>query len=297
MAIGNKGLTRVYILPGLQTLQTTHGIPAHTLLKAALAFANTLWTHSDSAFFRSLQSGRQWPFMDPQLAAHLPSAADVAGPTFQASCDVVHFRPDRSETVGELLCKMKRDQEVATRYEHTPLSLALATLCEADRYALMERGLSQLFNFLPGGLSSSVRDDDGGDDVGGGGSKSRLRQVQSEMNADTGLQWDFTLQGPGRVGLFVRWDGCQLGRAEVEGMCEDFGRVVGFLVGEGNWGRRLGEFGRGEMRLGREEEEAMTVRCERVKMKADGGTEKMMVDCGKETACHVEYVEDCLLSI
>jgi hypothetical protein len=41
----------------------------------------------------------------------------------------------------------------------------------------------------------------------------------------------------------------------------------------------------------------MTVCYERVKMEADFGTEKMMVDCGKETACHVEYIEDCLLSI
>ena len=235
MAIGNKGLTRLYTLPGLQHLQTTHGIPAHTLLKAALALANTLWTHSDSAFFRSLQSGRRWPFMNPRLAAHLPSAADVAGPTFQASCDVVHFLPDRSETVGELLRRLKRDQEIATRYEHTPLSLALAALCDADRDALMERGLSQLFNFLPGNVS-------GDDGMRSGGSKSRLQQVQSEMNADTGLQWDFTLRGPGRVGLFVRWDGCQLGRAEVEGMCEDFGEVVGFLAGEGSLGRRLREF-------------------------------------------------------
>ena len=95
--------------------------------------------------------------------------------------------------------------------------------------------MSQLFNFLPGNVS-------GDDGMRSGGSKSRLQQVQSEMNADTGLQWDFTLRGPGRVGLFVRWDGCQLGRAEVEGMCEDFGEVVGFLAGEGSLGRRLREF-------------------------------------------------------
>jgi aryl carrier-like protein len=214
MYIGNKGLTRVYELPDLKQLQNQHGFAAHTILKASLALANVDWTGTNTSFFRSLQSGRQWPFMDQKLAAYLPSASDVAGPTFQASCDVVHFSHDRHETVGDLLQKMKADQELASRYEHTPLSLALAQLSEADRDAMMERGLSQLFNYLPAARNEGI---------------TKLEQVQSEMNADTGLQWDFTSLGAGRIALFVRWDGCQLRKAEVEDMLEDFGDVVAFV--------------------------------------------------------------------
>jgi aryl carrier-like protein len=226
MAMGNKGLTRMYELPGLKQLQSQHGIAAHTVLKASLALANIDWTGTNTSFFRSLQSGRQWPFMDPRLAAYLPHASDVAGPTFQASCDVVHFSPDRHETVGDLLQKMKADQELASMYEHTPLSLALAQLSDVDRNALMERGLSQLFNYLPAGRDEGL---------------TKLEQVQSEMNADTGLQWDFTSLGAGRIELFVRWDGCQLRKAEVEDMLEDFGDVAAFVSQPQNRDRMLSD--------------------------------------------------------
>jgi aryl carrier-like protein len=226
MSIGNKGLSRVYELPGLKQLQSQHGFPAHTVLKASLALANIDWTGTNTSFFRSLQSGRQWPFMDQKLASHLPSSTDVAGPTFQASCDVVHFSPDRHETVSDLLQKMKANQELASRYEHTPLSLALAQLSEADRNAMMERGLSQLFNYLPAGRDEGI---------------TKLEQVQSEMNADTGLQWDFTSLGTGRIELFVRWDGCHLRKAEVENMLEDFGDVAAFVSQPQNRDKKLSD--------------------------------------------------------
>jgi hypothetical protein len=189
----------------------------HTVLKASLALANTDWTGTNVSFFRSLQSGRQWPFMNANLAAHLPSATDVAGPTFNASCDVVHFLPDGYETVGDLLQKMRADQEVANLYEHTPLSLALSQLSEADRNALLDRGLSQLFNYLPNTRDTGA---------------TKLVQVQSEMNADTGLQWDFTSLGSGRIELFLRWDGCH------------FGDVAQFLSQFENWDKPLADRGK-----------------------------------------------------
>lgn len=49
MAIANKGLERVYRLPGLEHLQRKYGIAAHTVLKAALALANTDWTGTSTA--------------------------------------------------------------------------------------------------------------------------------------------------------------------------------------------------------------------------------------------------------
>lgn len=222
MAIANEGLTRQCLLPGLRVLRERHSIPVHTILKAALALVNTDWTGSNSAFFRSLQSGRQWPFMDPGLASHLPSAADVAGPTLQASVNVVHF--GRPETVGEFMQRMKADQEVANHYEHTPLGLALSQLSKADRDALMVHGLSQLFNYVPNNRVFAF---------------ARLIRIQDEMNADTGLHWDFTYLGGGNVEIFVRWDDCHLRKVELEAMLVDIEKVLTWVSDPVNWERSL----------------------------------------------------------
>ena len=225
MAIANRGLTSVINLPDLRHLQEKYGIAAHTVLKASLALANTDWTGTRTAFFRSLQAGRQWPFMDPALASLLPSAVDVDGPTLQASFNVIHF-DDATETVGSLLQRLKSEQELATRYEHTPLSLAMANLSAADRNALLERGLSQLFNWKPSSKHMALQ---------------KLRQVQSEMNADTGLHWDFTYLDMQSVEVYVRWDGCHLRKSEVESMLHDIANVAAWITQPESWGSRLSE--------------------------------------------------------
>ena len=225
MAIANRGLTKVINLPNLRHLQEKYGIAAHTVLKASLALANTDWTGTSTAFFRSLQSGRQWPFMDTALASLLPSAVDVDGPTLQASFNVVHF-DDGTETVGNLLQRLKSEQELATRYEHTPLSLALANLSVTDRSALLERGLSQLFNWRPSSKHMELQ---------------KLRQVQSEMNADTGLHWDFTYLDMQSVEVYVRWDGCQLRKNEVEDMLHDIEKVAKWITQPACWETKLSE--------------------------------------------------------
>lgn len=163
--------------------------------------------------------------MDPLLAAHLPSAADVDGPTIQPSFNVVQFENDE-ETVGSLLLRMKADQDMATRYECTPLSLALGYLSEPDRTALMERGLSQLFNWLPSGRHMGLN---------------KLHAVRNEMNADTGLHWDFTYVNVSTVELFVRWDGCHLRSRDVESMLDDIESAALWLSESGCWERRLSE--------------------------------------------------------
>ncbi|KAK5123139.1 hypothetical protein LTR85_003337 [Meristemomyces frigidus] len=209
----SDGLARVYHLPGLEQLRTKHNIAAHTVLKASLALANTDWTGTQTAYFRSLQCGRQWPFMDPALASHLPSAVDVDGPTLQASFNLIKFDKDR-ETVRDLLERMKADQDLATRYEFTPMGMAMAQLSELDRSAVMERGLSQLFNWVPNNRHLELK---------------RLQQIQSEMNADTGLHWDFTYLDVKRVEVYVRWDACQLKKTEIECMLDDMEKVARWL--------------------------------------------------------------------
>jgi hypothetical protein len=61
------------------------------------------------------------------------------------------------------------------------------------------------------------------------------------MNADTGLQWDFTSLGAGRIELFVRWDGCHLRKAEVEDMLEDFDNVAAFVSQPQNQDKMLSD--------------------------------------------------------
>ena len=221
----DKGLVRVIKCPGLGELQARHGIAAHLVFKAALAIANTDWTNTNTAFFRSLQSGRQWPFMDEALAAQLPSAADVDGPTLQASFNVINFNQHK-ETAFELFRRLKADQELATRYELTPLSLALASLPESDRNALMIRGLSQLFNWVPNRRHMNL---------------TKLLQMQDEMNADTGLHWDFTALDIKSVEIFVRWDCCQLRQAELEIMLDDLEQCAQWVSDPSNWDKVLDE--------------------------------------------------------
>ncbi|KAI7694612.1 acetyl-CoA synthetase-like protein, partial [Hortaea werneckii] len=215
----NKGLRRVFKCPGLARLHREHSIAAHVVFKAALAVVNTDWTNTNTAFFRSLESGRQWPFLDSALASHLPSAADIDGPTLQASFNVINFDQEAEATI-DLLQRLREDQELATRYQCTPLSLALAQLSEADRTALLDCGLSQLFNWVPNRDHLEL---------------SKLRQVQNEMNADTGLHWDFTSRGLGEVEAFVRWDCCQLGQGDVKQMLEDLEKVVDWLSDPQHW--------------------------------------------------------------
>ncbi|KAI7510231.1 acetyl-CoA synthetase-like protein [Hortaea werneckii] len=215
----NKGLRHVFKCSGLTRLHREHGIAAHTVFKAALAVVNTDWTNTNTAFFRSLESGRQWPFLDSALASHLPSAADIDGPTLQASFNVINFDQEAEVTI-DLLKRLREDQELATRYQCTPLSLALAQLSEADRTALVDCGLSQLFNWVPNRSHLEL---------------SKLHQVQDEMNADTGLHWDFTSHGLGEVEAFVRWDCCQLGQDDVKQMLEDLEKVVNWLSDPLHW--------------------------------------------------------------
>lgn len=224
-SIANEGLIRVCHCPGLEQLQAIHGIAAHTVFKAALALVNMDWTNTKTAFFRSLQSGRRWPFVDSALAAHLPSAADVDGPTLQTSFNVIQL-DGGAETSLEFLNRLQADQELATRYECTPLSLALAPFSESDRNALMAMGLSQLFNWVPNRRHMQL---------------TKLKQVQNEMNADTGLHWDFTSLSVCSVEAFVRWDCCHLRRAEVESMLGDLDRAVHWISEPRRWESRLSE--------------------------------------------------------
>ncbi|KAI7264878.1 acetyl-CoA synthetase-like protein [Hortaea werneckii] len=215
----NKGLRHVFKYSGLARLHREHSIAAHVVFKAALAVVNTDWTCTRTAFFRSLESGRQWPFLDSALASHLPSAEDIDGPTLQASFNVINFKQEAEATI-DLLKRLRDDQESATRYQCTPLSLALAQLSEADRTALLDCGLSQLFNWVPNRSHLELTE---------------LCQVQDEMNADTGLHWDFTSRGLGEVEAFVRWDCCQLGQGDVKQMLEDLEKVVDWLSDPMHW--------------------------------------------------------------
>ena len=224
MKIANSGLTRVFDLPGLELLQRTHGIAAHTVLRGVLALANTSWTGTRTAFFRSLQSGRQWPFMDAALAAYLPSAADVDGPTLQPSFNIIHL--EDAETTSNFLQRLKVEQENATKFECTPMSLAFAQLTETDRAVLMQCGLSQLFNWVPSNRHMDL---------------SKVVKMQSEMNADTGLHWDFTHVNTRCVELYVRWDGCHLRKVEVESMLDDLEDIARWLSHPDHWNTRLSE--------------------------------------------------------
>jgi len=216
--VGLDGLSFPLSLPNLPTLLSDHGIPAHVIVKTALSLMVARETHTRAALFVQAQACRSWPFMDPVLSSHLPSAADVDGPTISAVFCFTEFR-DR-DTVSALLQRVKEDQEVMTANEHAPPRKVMALLDEADREVLMQQRTRMAFNWLPGTAGAEWK---------------MLRRAQFESRVDLALQWDCTFKGVGDVEVLVQWDGCQLKRKEVEGFWERVKGNAVWLCEEDNW--------------------------------------------------------------
>ena len=64
--------------------QKIHKIPYVIAVKAAIAIFNTQQTGYPHAFFCNLQMCRSCPFIEPQIADHLPDIMDMPGATIEA---------------------------------------------------------------------------------------------------------------------------------------------------------------------------------------------------------------------
>lgn len=109
---------RVVALPGLAPLRDRHSIQPSLLAKSAVALFNVLQTGSSHALFNSWESGRSWPFVPPWMAALLPPAMSIDGPTVQWQLNMTEVIPD--ETTLAFLARMALEQDQMKAYEHVP---------------------------------------------------------------------------------------------------------------------------------------------------------------------------------
>lgn len=77
----NAQYTDTWQFSDLPSIHSKHRVPVSTIFKTAISLYNIQRTGASHAIFTLFLSGRAWPFLDESLAAFLPSAWTIAGPT------------------------------------------------------------------------------------------------------------------------------------------------------------------------------------------------------------------------
>jgi len=202
---GIEGANSTHTFPAgtLGRLRTTHGIHPVILIKAAYTFFLTLKTHTNTAIFTSLQAGRSWPFAPEWLKDRLPSAMDIAGPTYTGVVNVLHA--PRTSTVLDFLQDIARSQAESVTHMHAPLSLVRARLSPADAAAMITANGPNKFNWLAPLPSAAVREAE------------KVKVVCADRHFSLGLLWNFQqVDGePEVVRCMVNYDDCQIRGEEV----------------------------------------------------------------------------------
>ncbi|KAF1819461.1 acetyl-CoA synthetase-like protein [Dissoconium aciculare CBS 342.82] len=202
-AIGVDGITKRVDLPGLPALRQSHGATAPVVLKTALALLNVTYTGQSQAIFTNYQAARDWPFLSPWIAEHLPNAMDVNGPTLEAVLNKIPLR--RDETILETIHRINDEQQLLTRHAHAPLFEIQKRLRE-DGKDLIDIIRRQIYNWLPrmqGGSASETAD-------------SSLQRIHIQSRSDVGLLWNCGLVDEHTIQVNASYDDAQLSVSEVE---------------------------------------------------------------------------------
>ena len=229
---GVEGAIGTHTFPShsLSRLRTTHSIHPVILIKAAFTLFLTLKTHTTTTLFTSVQAGRTWPFAPDWLQDCLPSAMDIAGPTYAYPINVLHA--PRSSTTIEFLHAIAESQAESVKHMHAAPSLVRARLSPKDADALVTKNSPHKFNWLAPLGSAAVREAE------------PVRVACADRHFSLGLLWNFQqIDGePDVVRCLVNYDDCQINRGEVLEALEAIWRVAEWMAEEGNWGRRLKEY-------------------------------------------------------
>jgi len=119
--------------PGMEVMKTKYGIPPVIVVKTAVAIFNSIKTGQDYAIFTHVNSGRDWPFILPWMKKSFPPAMSIDGPTIEWCLNMIQI--NGRETAGELLRRIKNDQEEEERHIHAPWQKILEKLGEEGRDA------------------------------------------------------------------------------------------------------------------------------------------------------------------
>lgn len=127
---GLMGIERYARLNDLGELRFKHKVSAPVLFKAACALLNSHLTLSREVLFANTQAGRQWPFLDPSIAQHLPNPVTIAGNTLASVLNRIQIHPH--ETTGSFLARLEEEQKLFTAHAHVPFDSITSQLNPDD---------------------------------------------------------------------------------------------------------------------------------------------------------------------
>ncbi|KAK4612094.1 Acyl-CoA ligase sidI [Fulvia fulva] len=229
-SIGVDGVTKRTKLPHLQKLIKEHGFSAPAILKTALALLNSHYTNTNIAIFTNYDAGRNWPFLSPWIAEHLPNAMDINGPTFEAVLNNITIDPN--ESVLTMISSINNEQTLLTKHAHAPLfeiqkQLGNDVPAGTDLTDIMRR---QIFNWLPGLKEAMSESDD-----------SPLKRTQVQSRSDVGILWNCGMLDQEMFQMNASYDDAQLRKAEVEEAVERLFGIARWITEPGNWEKGVGE--------------------------------------------------------
>ena len=143
---GLIGVRRHIRLHDLAAIRNQHHISTPTIFKTACAVLNNHLSGQSEVLFANTQAGRQWPFLDLNVAKNLPNPISIAGNTLSVVMNRIHIHAN--ETTGSLLTHLEDEQHLLTAYAHVPNSLITSQLNPHDAAAYLYGG-RQVLNCVP----------------------------------------------------------------------------------------------------------------------------------------------------
>ena len=221
---GLIGIPRSARLDDLHELRSRHNISAPVLFKAACALLNSHLTLSREVLFLNTQAGRQWPFLDPSIAKHLPNPITIAGNTLSSVLNRIQVPPE--ETVGSFLTRLEAEQQLLTIHAHAPQG-SITSQLNPDDAAVYWAGKRQLLNWNPS-FAETIIDE-----------SRELRLVELLGYTEVMLEWHCGMLETEAARILVQWDGCQVGKTEVEGWADGFMKALQWISRVQHWERKI----------------------------------------------------------
>ena len=196
------------------------------LFKAACALLNSHLPQTRVIVILGSQAGRQWPFLDPSIAKHLPNPITIAGNTLATVLNRIQIHSH--ETVGSFLARLEAEQQHLTTHAHAPTSSIASQLNPGDATAFMA-GRRQLLNWNPS-LADTI------------GENGRELRVEQELGyTEVMLEWHCGLLEADVASVLVQWDGCQVGKVEVQEWMDGFMKALLWVASLEHWESKIGE--------------------------------------------------------
>lgn len=227
----NAQYTYASHFPDLPSIHSKHGVRVSTIFKAAVSLYNVQKTGASHAIFGMALSGRAWPFLDDSVAAFLPSAWNVAGPTLTSVLEVV--RIDWEETFEQLLRRIDAEQRQLNRYQHIPPDFH-NQLSLRDR-AVWLLGHRQFFNWQP--------NETGAQKSGPADAIMRMildRDFKVDEQNDA-FAWECGLNDEQNVRVRIWYSPHNFSEEEVAEMTREMLGIAKWLCNVGNWEKKVQE--------------------------------------------------------